>query len=184
MKTKNLIKAGFLSALSLFLMMMFQFPIFFNAPFLKYDFGDVPAVIASFALGPFAGVLVVFLRDLIYLLIRFNPVDLIGIPMNFFASSFFVMTAGLLYKTRKNKPTAVLSLIAATLTMAGLMIPLNYFVYPLFIKIFSPQMNLNSGGLIHFIVWVVTPFNLIKGTINSIVVFLVYKKASHFLKKN
>ena len=54
-KTQTIVKVGFLSATAFILMYLeFQVPLF--PGFLKLDFSDVPALVASFAIGPLYGV--------------------------------------------------------------------------------------------------------------------------------
>ena len=63
-QTKRLITISMLSAVA-FILMFIKFPIPFLPPYLTLDFGDVPALLATFILGPVAGLIVEFIKNLL-----------------------------------------------------------------------------------------------------------------------
>ena len=52
---------GVFSAIS-FVLMLIEFPLPIAPSFYKFDFSDIPALIVGFAAGPFAGVMVEFIK--------------------------------------------------------------------------------------------------------------------------
>ena len=66
--TANLVKMGVLSALAFVLMRVLEIPLPIFPGFLKIDFGDVPAVIATLVVNPFAGIVVVVIKNLLALM--------------------------------------------------------------------------------------------------------------------
>lgn len=58
--TKKIVKIAALGAISFVLYFILEFPLLPGAPFLKFDFSDVAALVGSFAMGPVAGVLLNF----------------------------------------------------------------------------------------------------------------------------
>ena len=68
MSAKRLALIGMLGALGAILM-MFLFPIPFMPPFLSFDLAAIPELIGAFALGPVAGVLIVFIRVMVQMVI-------------------------------------------------------------------------------------------------------------------
>lgn len=174
-------KIAVFAALSAVFMIFMQFPIIPAAPFLKYDPSDIPALIVSFALGPLSGVCVVAVKEIIFALTRFNAHDVIGIPMDFVASGTFVFVSGFIYHKNKTKLNVVMALSCAAVVMTAVMSFLNYFIVPVYMKLFVPNFNISGGKLIKIVIAGVIPFNLIKGAINSIVTFFVYKKISKTL---
>ncbi|HPJ22513.1 MAG TPA: ECF transporter S component, partial [Clostridia bacterium] len=56
-------KVGMLSAVSAILMFL-EIPVPLVPPFLKFDFSDLPALIAGFAFGPMAGVAVLLVKNI------------------------------------------------------------------------------------------------------------------------
>ena len=72
MSAKRLALIGMLGALGAILM-MFRFPIPFMPPFLSFDLAAIPELIGAFALGPVAGVLIVFIRVMVQMVIPCLP---------------------------------------------------------------------------------------------------------------
>lgn len=56
-KLGRLAKLGLLAALSIVLVFFIHFPIFPTAKFLEYDPADIPIMIATFAFGPWYGLM-------------------------------------------------------------------------------------------------------------------------------
>ena len=56
-KISRLAKLGVLAALSVVLVFFIHFPIFPAASYLEYDPADIPIMIATFAFGPWYGLL-------------------------------------------------------------------------------------------------------------------------------
>lgn len=157
--------------------------------FIKMDLSDFPALIASFALGPVSGVSVALIKNLIKLLTTTTAG--VGELSNFILSALFVLPAGLIYKHKKTRSGAVLGAIVGACTMAILSYFTNYyFVYPVFTKfmpmeaiikaytIILPSVNTLSKALLIFNV----PFTFVKGLLNVLVTFLLYKPLSPILK--
>ena len=65
----NIAKISILAALS-FILMLFSFPLPFAPHFMKIDLGDVPALIATFSMGPLYASLVVILKIIIKVIIK------------------------------------------------------------------------------------------------------------------
>ncbi len=74
-----------LSALSILLMFLIRFPLIPAAPFLEYEPGDVPALIAAFLFGPGAGVIVTLVVSLVQALTVSAGSGWIGAIMHFVA---------------------------------------------------------------------------------------------------
>ena len=61
-KTNYIVKVALLSVIA-FVLTIFEFPIPFFPSFLKMGFGDLPALIGGFSLGPMAGVWIELLKN-------------------------------------------------------------------------------------------------------------------------
>ncbi|MBS2034140.1 ECF transporter S component [bacterium] len=182
MRLSFLIKISLLSALAVVLMQI-QVPIFPAHSYLTYDPSEVPALVGAFALGPAAGMAVVVLKDLLQLVSHFNPVQLVGLPINAIAGCTLVGVAGAVYKARKKKSVAVLALLLGVVSMTLAMIPCNLILLPIFERIFLPQSPPSQPDqVLQLLLAVFIPFNLVKGTITSFITFLVYKRVSPTLK--
>lgn len=177
-----LIKVSLLAALGAVLMQL-NFPLLPAHAYLRYDPSEVPALVASFALGPLAGMAIVVLKNLLYVLSHFQPTELVGIPLNTLAGCSLVGVAGWVYQGKKSKTVAVLSLVLGVLAMTLVMIPANLVLLPLFQKFFAPTaLQLSPDQLLTVLLVAVTPFNLMKGGLTSALTFAVYKRVSPFLK--
>ncbi|MBI2252507.1 MAG: ECF transporter S component [Armatimonadetes bacterium] len=183
-RAEKIIKTGALSAIAAFLMFFFQFPLLPQAPFLKYDPSDIPALIGGFALGPMAGLAIIIIKNLIFLMLKFTPEDIIGIPMNTLAAGTFVFSSAYIYRHNKTKKNALLALSAGIILMTLIMIPANLFLYPLFIRLFFLKISLPAlSQIFSFIIFSTVPFNLLKGILNAAAVFFIYKRISGYLKE-
>jgi riboflavin transporter FmnP len=167
-------KIGILSALA-FLLYLFEFPLPLFPPFLQIDLGDLPAIIGALALGPWVGVAIQLIKNILHLLLR-SQTGGIGELGNFLTGSAFVLTAAFLYFKNKSKKTAVVGLSAATIVMAVAMCFFNFFVL---IPAFTNQPV--SLQLLPMILTSILPFNLLKGVIISGITLVLYKRLSPIL---
>ena len=191
--TRTMVKVSILGAFS-FLLMLFEFPLWFAPTFLKFDFSDVPGLIGSFALGPFAGVLVQLVKNLLNLAIEGTATAAVGELANFIVGSIFVYTAGYIYHRNKTFKTAIIGMVLGTLAMTVVMSLANYFVMiPLYAKLFGwPIEDIVALGsavnkyVVDFktlILFAVVPFNIVKGIIVTLITTLLYKRVSPILKR-
>lgn len=182
MRLSLLIKISLLAALAAVLMQV-RIPLFPAHSYLTYDSSEVPALVASFALGPAAGMAVVILKDILHGLIHFSPMELVGLPINAIAGCTLAGVAGAVYKAHKRKSVAVVALSLAVVSMTLVMIPCNLVLLPLFQRIFFPGSTpAQPDQVLQLLLTVFIPFNLIKGAITSVLTFFVYKRVSPTLK--
>lgn len=173
-----------LSALSTVLMML-SFSVPFMPSFLKLDFSELPALIASFSMGPVSGVLVCLIKNLLNL--PFSTTGGVGELCNFLLGACFVLPAGLIYRFRKNRRTALLAALLGALVMAFASLPLNYFItYPMYMKFLPLEQIIGLyqaifpgvNGLFQCLLIFNVPFTFLKGLLDTILTFLVYKRIS------
>ena len=104
---------------------------------------------------------------------------------------FFVVPAGVIYKKLKSRKGALVGCLLGAVIMAVLSVPINYFItYPIYAK-FMPidaiigmyQAIIPSvNGLLQCLIVFNMPFTFIKGIIDSVLAFLIYKRISHIIK--
>jgi riboflavin transporter FmnP len=158
-----------------FSFMYFDFPLPFFPAFLKYDPSEVPALIATFALGPLAGISVEMVKALLIQLVRPGTVGgPFGVFMNLLAGATLVGVAGSYYLIEHTRPGAVRALIFGVLAMTGVMIVANIVLTPVFFGIPRPQV-------IALVLPALLPFNLLKGMMSSLVTYYVYKRVRVYL---
>ncbi len=188
---KYIVKIGILSAVAAVLM-LFELPLWFAPPFYKLDFSEIPILIGSFALGPFAGVIIELLKNLLNLLMDGTTTAFVGEFANFVTGCAFVLPAALIYKHRKSLKSALLGLAVGALSLVLVGAAMNYFVLvPAFSKLYhlplenivamGTAVNASISDLKTLIIFAVMPFNLIKSVACSAVTLLLYKRVSKIL---
>ena len=174
-----------------FVLMLLEFPISFLIPsFIKFDFSEIPAVIATFAYGPLYGILVCLVKNLLHLFVTSTLG--VGELSNFILGAIFVGTAGIIYKRLHNRKGALIGTLIGALTMAVLSIFTNYFiVYPFYAEVFMPMETIINmykellpiaDNLWKALIIFNLPFNFVKGVVDAAICFVVYKKISPILK--
>ncbi len=159
--------------------------------FVKLDFSDLPALITSFAIGPWYGVTVELLKNLLHL--PFGSSAGVGEMCNFLLGAIFCLTAGLIYKKYKTRKGAAAGAVLGALLMALFSLPMNYFaVYPAYVVLYGMPMDAIVGmyseilpgtdSLAKALCIFNLPFTFLKGIANAIICFLIYKPLSPIIK--
>lgn len=200
----NIIAYALIGAIS-FVIMKLEIPIMPGVSFLKFDFSDVIITIGMFIFGAGPGIFIAFIRSLLSLIFSgFNPMSIVGQLAAFLASisfalPFYLFSRGINKenrKTLKGHLMPIVGLIVGTLAMTAVLSIMNAFVLTPVYAVFSvpnmPSIN-GYGALLQFtekvylgqflhlpsmsayIFGIIVPFNLLKGVINSVVVFLLFE---------
>lgn len=170
--TRVLALIGIMSGLAFalyFLEVPFGF-LFPAAPYLKVEFSDIPAILTGIAAGPVAGIIVQFLKNILHAMFIMKEPAFSGEIANFAASVSLMLPIVLLYRKDEKKYKWISGFIG-TIIMTIVMVFVNYFItfnlYGLPAG-FSYRMGL--------ILTTFTPFNLLKGTLVTVVYVLLYPK--------
>jgi len=186
---KKYVVTAMLSAVA-FVLMFIDFPTPLMPSFIKMDISEMPALIASFALGPWWGVIVCFVKNLLNLFLH-GQTGGIGELCNFLMGISFVLPAGYIYKVNKTKKNAMVASLIGSVIMAVCSLPINYFIsYPIYERIMSLDAIIGMyrvilptvKNLFECLLIFNAPFTLVKGILCSVITFLVYKKISGFIK--
>ena len=188
--TRSMAVIAIMSALSIVLM-VFEFSVPLVPSFLKFDISDFPALLTAFAIGPWAGVAVCLLKNLLHLF--FTTTMGVGEFANYWISSDFVLVAGLIYSCKHTKSGAVIGSLVGAAVAAVVCVPVNYFItYPAYSIILELPMEVILGmyqailpsvdGLIEALLIFNLPFTFVKGSVCILLTFLVYKPLSPILK--
>ncbi len=187
-KIRYVVVVGVLSAIAAVLMML-NFSIPLMPFFIKLDFSELPALIAAFSMGPLAGVLVCLIKNLINL-----PMTItggVGELSNFLLGMIFVLPAGIFYRIHKTRKVALISSVAGAVLMGVVGVFTNYFlVYPIYMTIMPLEaiieayqaINPNVDGLLGCLLAFNLPFTIMKGLLNTLLAFLIYKHISPLIK--
>ena len=164
------------------LLMYLEIPLPFMPVFLKFDFAELPALIGAFALGPVWAVVIELLKNLIHL-----PVTQtmgIGELSNFVTGVIYVVTAGLIYKKIRTRKGAAISMVASTIALAVIAVPVNAFIT---LPLYASAMGFSTEAIIgmctevnplvkdklSLLLAVFVPFNLFKGIVVGLITFFV-----------
>ena len=188
-RTRALTGTAMLAAVATILMYM-EFPIPIMPAFIKMDISELPALIASFAYGPLSGIAVCLIKNLIKL--PSTSTAAVGELFNFVMGALFVGVAGIVYKKNKTRKGAIIGAVAGALIMALVSLPYNYFVvYPAYVVMYHlpleaiigmyQAINPNVNGLLACLVTFNVPFTFVKGMVDALLCFLIYKPLSPIL---
>ena len=172
---KALVQIGMLSAIAIILM-MFEIPLPFAPTFYKIDLSEVP-------------VLVELVKILLNFVMTGTSTAGVGEIANFIIGCSFCVPAGLIYRKNRTRKSALIGMATGTLLMIVIGCFVNGFVLlPTYAKAFGmpidalvgmgTAVNSHITSLSTFVMFAVAPFNLVKGIVVSLVVFLIYKKIS------
>ena len=182
-KLQSMIAIGMLSSIS-FILMLFNFPLPALPAFLKVDFSDVPALIAAITMGPVAGILVAFFKNVLDWLFAGSPTGVpVGHMANFATSILFILPVYAIYRKFSNKKGMAFGLAAGTVSMALGMSLLNYLVFLPMYTYFLNMPAQTGSVLFGTIVLGILPFNLIKGLALTAVVLLLFASLHKWIEK-
>lgn len=160
--------------------------------FIKLDFSDLPELIGAIVCGPWAGVCICFMRNMIHAIV--SQSGGIGELSNFILGAFFALTAGCIYKKIPNVKGVVIGGIAGAAVMGFISLPSNYFIiYPLYYNVMGmpqeailgmyqlirPSTETIAEALLVFNV----PFTAVKGLICTAFTTVVYKPLNKVINK-
>ena len=188
----KIVKISMLTAVATILFFI-KIPMPFIAPpFYELDLSGLAALIGGFAMGPLAGVIIEFLKNLINLLIDGSITGGVGELSNVLTGCAFVLPASIMYSSYKSKKSALIGIIAGIVVMTVFGYFSNvYVMIPTYSKALKIPLEalVGMGTKIHksvdsvssMVLLCVVPFNLIKGIVVGSVTFLLYKKVRRML---
>ena len=191
---RGMSKIGMLSAIAIVLM-LFDVPLPFAPSFYKIDFSEVPVMVGCFAMGPLAGAIIELIKILLNFVFTGTDTAGVGELANLIIGCAFCVPAGLIYKRNKTRKNALIGMAVGTVLMTAVGSIINAFVLlPAYAVAFGMPIDalidmgsaVNSGitDLTTFVLFAVAPFNLLKGALVSVIVFVIYKKISPIFRMN
>ncbi|MCF0112333.1 MAG: ECF transporter S component [Erysipelotrichaceae bacterium] len=176
-----------------FLIMFLETPLGFAPSFYKMDLSEVVVLLGGFALGPAAAASIEAMKIVLNLLFTGTQTSFVGEIANYIMGISLVFPAIWIYRRNKTKKTAVIGLIAGTISLTIVGTAMNYFVLlPAYSYFFHLPMDtlLSMGSQINgaitdrltFVLFATAPFNLLKGILCSVITILLYKRVSPLLK--
>ncbi|WP_195938997.1 ECF transporter S component [Bifidobacterium pseudocatenulatum] len=148
-----------------------EFPIVPGVEWLKYDPSGIVSLVAGFAYGPAAAVIVSVLGFLPHLFT--NPW---GTLMAVLVALALSVPAALIYRRNKTRKGAVIGIIVGAIAALAVAIVGNMIVTPFY-------AHMTTAQVVALIVPALLPFNALKFTIHGVVTFLIYKPISNLLNR-
>lgn len=193
-KIRTMAQVGMLGAIAVVLM-LFEIPLPFAPSFYEIDFSEVPVLVGSFTMGPIAGITIELIKILLNLAINGTTTAGVGEFANFLIGCAFIVPAAVIYKRKRTRTGAIIGMASGTVFMAVVGCFLNaYLLLPTYAKAFGmpiealvdmgAAVNSQVHSLATFVIFAVAPFNLLKGVLVSLIVFIIYKKISPVLRMN
>lgn len=191
-KTNIYVKISVLAAMAIILMQIKTPLVMFFPEFLKLDVSDLPALIGGFAMGPLAGIAIVFFKNLVHGLIGTQTLW-VGEFANFLVGASLVGVSSMVYSKVRTLKGALGGLFLGTIVMAIVGGLTNYYILiPLYGKVmgWSVDAFVGLGSKLNpmikdiggYILLIIVPFNLLKGVLVSTVTVFVYKPMAKILK--
>ena len=187
--THKMTVTAMLSAIAAALMFL-ELSIPIMPSFIKLDISELPALLATFSLGPVYGVAVCLIKNIISL--SHSTSSGIGELCNFLLGAVFVFTTGLFYNKMKSRKGALIGSLIGAFVMAALSFPINYYItYPFYTNFMPIEAIIDAYQVILPSVDTLTecllvfnaPFTFVKGLIDVGLSFLIYKRLSPILHR-
>lgn len=191
--TRQISIIAILAAISAVLLMI-NFPIYLFPGFYKIDFSDLPCLLCGFAFGPLSGIMCVFVSRILNIILEGgSETAYIGELASLLITISFVLISSIIYKTNHSKKGAIYSLIIGVLVSSAISMVINYFVL---LPMYENLMNISLDAIVSvasktipfvkdklsFVLFCTLPFNIIKGTVNSLIIIFIYKRISPLIK--
>lgn len=184
--TKEITTIAILTALASILFLI-EIPI---VAFYKLDLSNLPVLLGAFSMGPWAGTIILLLKDLIGML--HSTSMYVGELADFLSGLAFILPAAMLYWTGKTQKRAIWGMIIGILVLIPVSVAINKFIMiPFFMNAYGMPMEgvvSMATSVLPFVdtewkllLFVTAPFNLIKGIFISLIAYFVYKPLSPML---
>ena len=172
-----------------FILMFLDFSVPFMPAFIKMDLSELPALIGAFSMGPVCGILICLFKNVLHLFI--TTTGGVGELSNFLLGVAFVLPAGLIYRHKKSRRSALIGSLLGAVIMGVFSVVSNYFlVYPVYYNFMPEEAVLGAyqvivpsvKSILQCLVCFNMPFTIVKGLFSVVITFLVYKHISPILK--
>jgi riboflavin transporter len=182
-KVKQMVAVSMLSTIA-YVLMMLDFPFPGLPAFLKIDFSEVPALLAAIIFGPLAGIMVEAIKNMLHYGIvgSFTGVP-VGEAANFIAGILFILPVSYMFRRKHTVKQLSMGLIAGTVLMTLMMGLLNYLIILPAYTWFLGAEQMSSQMMLDFVLKGITPFNLIKGTIITLLFVSLFTRLQPWMIK-
>ena len=172
-----------------FILMFLDFSVPFMPAFIPMARSELPALIGAFSMGPVCGILICLIKNELHLFM--TTTGGVGELSNFLLGVAFVLPAGLIYRHKKSRRSALIGSLLGAVIMGVFSVVSNYFlVYPVYYNFMPEEAVLGAyqvivpsmKNILQCLVCFNMPFTIVKGLFSVVITFLVYKHISPILK--
>lgn len=190
MSTKTIAKIGLLSSIA-YVLMFISIPLPIFPVFLKIDLSDIPAIFGGMSLGPVAGLIIVVIKNFLQA-ITASTTGGVGEFANIMIGGAYVFIICLFYEKWRNYKGVIAGALFGIISMTIMGCIMNYYVMlPLYAKFMPMEEIIQAGNIINprvtdlysFVIWMIAPFNILKGFIMTIAILPLFKKMEKLLTK-
>ena len=164
--------------------------------FYKLDFSELPALIAGFAFGPVAGILVEFIKLPIKVLLKPSETAFVGELANFLIGCALILPSSIIYRFYRKKKGAIIGCVVGTIAMTIVGAVLNaFYLLPTFAVMFfggeealativgmGTEINPAITNIETFVMFAVAPHNLLKASCACILAMILYQPLRPLMK--
>lgn len=183
-RTKKVTRTGMLIGIAIILQYL-EISLPMMPSFIKLDFSDLPSLIGALAYGPFTGILIALIKNIVHMAV--SQSGFVGELSNFLLSATFAAVAGYIYQKNPSKKNVLKASAIGALAMAIISWPINYWIiYPMYYNILGfpevailkmyqiilPSVKSIGQALLIFN----APFTLVKGILNGLILVLIYNR--------
>lgn len=191
--TQELIKIALLGSIAVILMQFgaIKLPAIFPS-FLEIDFSEVPAIVAILTINPVAGLIVVIVKNVLKAVLFGSSTGYVGELANMLISIGYILPLMIVARKGRNIKRVTTGILFGILGIALSGAVVNYFItIPLYAKVFMPMdAIIDMGNVINhaivdkltLVLYAITPFNLLKGTLVAIVSVVFVKAINPVMK--
>ena len=184
--TRNLTTIAILASISAVLFLL-EIPVVL---FYKLDLSNVPIMLGTFSMGIIPGIFILLIKSLLGLL--HSTSGGVGELADFLIGLSMIVPAGFFYTYRKTRSGAILGMIIGGIaaTIVGLLVNL-YIMLPFYTMVIGmPMESIISMGQsifpfinnsLDFVLFITSPFNLLKAVVICIIAGFIYKPLSPLL---
>lgn len=182
-RTVNLTFSALMTALAIILSYFPEIPLAFFAPWLKLDFSFAPLLLLGLSVGPVLMCIALLVTNLVHI-IGGTTVG-VGELANMLVGLALLLPPTLLYHRNRTRGNALIGMgIGIVLMMFVGVLANRYLLLPALMGPGFEEALKGMGMTLNgYLFGAIAPFNLIKGTVNCLVVFALYKRLSTFMKE-
>ena len=182
-RTVDLTYAALMTALAIILSYFPEIPLAFFAPWLKLDFSFTPLMLLGLSVGPVMLFIALLITNVVHIL--GGTTGGVGELANMIVGLALLMPPALMYRKNRTRRSALIGMGIGVVLMviAGILSNIYILLPAFFGAAFEENMQGMGMNLSGYLTAAIVPFNLVKGALNSLVAYFLYKRLSKILKE-